>query len=602
MLSEEKKSWLAAVLKVPVEKMAPVDMIPRAKGEKYKDEEKKGGWRGGNIKSLQEATHMVTHHFDDKEREDNTASFEDGRAMLPGGDYAKGSHLYAVDPKTGEMVLSGGKAAIVRDIDQDGTATDRVKETTIPEGTKEVMKDRKGKRLELYHHTSMLQGEDVGGAGIVSFYGEGRILSVDNESGHYTPRFVQLLQTVELLMKQGALLDQTLVDHEGRTVSGRSAVYGLYQKVQPMLANLPKDRDRVAELLHKLDDPQITQKRVLKLAAAGDKIVKRVETVKEAMAVLGKMGIGPSMKIDNQATVGFISAEEGVDGLNFRQKATRKDMKVDEFLMGTGATGTGTNPSRGGLEDGDNEVGKEGGEEKGVNPYMATNYHAKPSMDGYMDIKSLRGDDSDVSDDDSDDKDEGEAPKLDTQDKVEVPVPQRKKVSHRDGEAKSDMLDELKDVVAKRRPERSKDKDKSVFTGEAPKVDEAKWMDDVIRLSLALNDVEDEDEDEEDEEDDLDDLDLSDDEGEGEGDGKDNGKGGVSGETYFDLLDENDKVSNQRSNYDQPSLRGGPSGTEAKKGKKKGGKTVQDSPYLMQVDDETPYKDTFVQMKDLDDD
>ncbi len=165
MLSEEKKSWLASVLKVPVERMEPMDMIPRAKGEKYKDEEKKGGWRGGNIKKLQEATHIVTHHFDKKEREDNTVSFEEGQALMPDGDYAKGGQNYAIDPKTGEMVLGGGKVAIVRDINKDGTATDKVKETSIEDGRSIVQKDPKGKRLELYHHSSMLQGEDVGGAG-----------------------------------------------------------------------------------------------------------------------------------------------------------------------------------------------------------------------------------------------------------------------------------------------------------------------------------------------------------------------------------------------------------------------------------------------------
>lgn len=599
MLSEEKKSWLAAVLKVPVEKMSPVDMIPRAKGEKYKDEEKKGGWRGGKIKSAQEATHMVTHHFDDQEREDNTVSFEEGKVTLPMGDTPKGSQLYAIDPKTGEMVLGGGKAAIIRQIDKDGNATDNVRETEIGAGINEVVKDKKGKRLELYHHSSMLKGEDVGGAGVVAFDNSGKIKSVDNDSGHYTPRFVQLLQTVELLMKQGALLDQTLVDHEGSTVSRMSPVHGLYHKVQPMLANLPKDRDRVAELLHKLDDPEITQKTVLKLAAAGDKIVKRIETVKQAMAVLGKMGIGPSMKIDNKATVGFISAEEGVDGLNFRQKATRKDMKVDEFLMGTGATGTGTNPSRGGLEDGDIEAEEEGGEEEGVNPYLSTNYNAKPSMDGYDDIKSLRGDDFDDSDDDSDDGDEGKAPNLDTYDTVEVPVPRRQKVSHRDGDAKSDMLDELKDVVAKRRPERSKDKakDKSVITGEAPKVDEAEWLEEVIRLSSALDDVEEDEDEDEDEDDNIDDLDLSDDEDSGEEEG-----GGTGSKTYFTSLDENDNVISQRDNYDQPSLRGGPPDTKGGKGKK-GGKTIGDNPYLTtNVDDDSPYKGSFVPTQDFDDD
>lgn len=590
MLSEEKKSWLATVLKVPVERMAPLDMIPRTKGEKYKDEEKKGGWRGGKIKAAQEATHMVTHHFDDEEREDNTVRFEEGNATLPMGDTPKGSQLYAIDPKTGEMVLSGGKAAIIRQIDEKGNATDNVRETEISAGISEVVKDKKGKRLELYHHSSMLKGEDVGGAGVVSFDNRGKIKSVDNDSGHYTPRFVQLLQTVEHLMKQGALLDQTLVDHQGDTVSRMSPVSGLYDKVQPMLANLPKDRDKVAELLHKLDDPEITQKRVLKLAAAGDRIVKRVETVKEAMAVLGKMGIGPSMKIDQKATIGFITADEGVDGLQFRDGALRIDMPVDSFLMGKGATGTRANPSKGGLEDGDGDVKEDKG--KDASPYLSENYNLKPSSDRYPDFKSLRDDESGGG---KVDKGKGATTKPK---KPEAPPP-------RDGSNKSEMLEELKGVVASRRPERSKDKDKdkSVITGEAPKVDEAEWLEEVIRLSSALDDLEDfgdEDEDE-DEDDKIDDLDLSDDEEEGEGGVP--GGDSVSSKTYFTTLDENDNVVDQRHNYDQPSLRGGPSVKKGGKGKTKGGKTIGDNPYLTtNLDDESPYKGSFVPTRDFDDD
>ncbi len=454
---------------------------------------------------------------------------------------------------------------------------------------------------------------------MVRFGREGKITSIDNDSGHYTPRFVQLLQTVEHLMKQGAFLDQTLVDHEGNPVAKTSAPYKLYEKVQPLLAALPKDRDRIAELLHKLEAPNTTTEQVVKLSNAGDKIVARIETVQKAMAVLGKMGIGPSMKIDDKATVGFLSAD-GKEGIHFRQEATRKDMKVDEFLMGTGATGTKANPSRGSLEEGDIEE-ETGDEDKvDVTNYMVENYNLKPSTDGYDKLDSLRGDKLD------DSGDKGGSPNLDNYDSVESVRAGAPKVSHREGGAKSDMLDELKDVVAKRRPERGKDKG-SVITGVAPEVNPEEWLKEVEGLSDALDELE-EDEDEEDEDDSLEDLDLSDDEDEDLGVSGGATLGTVTYETKLDrkgniikddtplgkspLRDDDgddldpfaeDKTGGSLNNYDEPRLRGGASGKDDKKGKKKPKNKVGDNPYLTtNFEEDNPYKDSFVKTQNFEDD
>lgn len=65
------------------------------------------------------------------------------------------------------------------------------------------------------HHSSLLAGTEVAGAGEVKVLG-GKLVHISNKSGHYAPGAAHLLQTLYLLNKRGIDLNQTKVTFKTR--------------------------------------------------------------------------------------------------------------------------------------------------------------------------------------------------------------------------------------------------------------------------------------------------------------------------------------------------------------------------------------------------
>jgi hypothetical protein len=83
------------------------------------------------------------------------------------------------------------------------------------------------------HHSSLLAGADVSGAGEIKVLG-GRLTHISNKSGHYGPGAAHLVQVLYLLQKRGVNLSQTQV-----TFMSANGTDPPYPNVQAFLNSLP---------------------------------------------------------------------------------------------------------------------------------------------------------------------------------------------------------------------------------------------------------------------------------------------------------------------------------------------------------------------------
>src|SRR5262249_5793681 len=158
-------------------------------------------------------------------------------------------------------------------------------------------------------------------AGIVSTSNLGKIKVIDNESGHYLPGVVQMIQVVEELFKQGALLDTELVhqyqDEENgelktEPVDPESKEGKLYERIMAIQAHLME-----------------------KLAKDGNaNISKELEVIKLAKVQLAKWGYSPSNKTSD-SVVQFLQIKEGMSGADVKEGKVEPEktvLGVEEFL------------------------------------------------------------------------------------------------------------------------------------------------------------------------------------------------------------------------------------------------------------------------------
>jgi len=146
-------------------------------------------------KASPDSDRLVTKYFDDQERDAAAAEINDGLVSQGGALVPNGKQEYIIDPQTGKMHLFNGGPQV---------------ETFNPQtGASQVQ--------ELYH-SSVLAAQPVAGAGEARFLG-GKVQFINNKSGHYKPNTLFLLQTVEHLLKQGAMLSDTLVKPDGKPLS-----------------------------------------------------------------------------------------------------------------------------------------------------------------------------------------------------------------------------------------------------------------------------------------------------------------------------------------------------------------------------------------------
>ena len=204
----------------------------------------------------------------------------------------------------------------------------------------------RGKNLARTHHSSPLEGGDVGGAGTFKSTG-GKITEISNVSGHYKPKYVHLAQTIEQLMRMGALLDKTpkYVDADGNLKdleTDNPKLYDLWEEINEQLPNLEDYKEEVEKTRRELDTlPEDMDEEALEdlreeLEETLEDMQGKMKRIRKGLEVLRKMGVGAANKAD--AKVEFLEGMEGKKGAEIHaMKGKSGDLpRVDEFLNSGG--------------------------------------------------------------------------------------------------------------------------------------------------------------------------------------------------------------------------------------------------------------------------
>ncbi|MEM7238492.1 MAG: hypothetical protein AAF501_11800 [Pseudomonadota bacterium] len=357
MISRSKQDWIAKTLKINVKHAevtmpegSPEGFAPRALGQAYEGETEELGWRvkrkGKSLEAYEKQraqSYHVTRTLDQQEVMDRTVKIDDQGRMSDAQGFAKdGQEIYAVDLKTGDMVADR-EGHILRTLDSNGKPTDAI----VPHGAAVQTAKASGgqSRAESLHHSSIGGGGDVAGAGKVTF-DVGRVERISNESGHYKPRFVHLLQVVEHLLKSGAILDTRLVDCEGVPLEiANPKAFLIHKKLRDLSARLPSDRARLMDLVSRTSAAVgIPEEEYSEIDAEVKRITRRCETVRKAQDALDTafrdLGISPRNALKPldptvpETQVDFNYASDDLSGLAFRNSDEITTMPVSEFLMG----------------------------------------------------------------------------------------------------------------------------------------------------------------------------------------------------------------------------------------------------------------------------
>lgn len=174
---EEKGKW-KQVSKDGSEKEA---IAPIPLPEKYKDEDKKEGWRAGTREDLKDTTKTVTKYFNPQEQQENMLT-PNGANNLTTSD---GSFADFARPKTYAMSKDGEIGA---------------HETKWLEANDAIP----GNKQQSVHHSSIFAGDDVAHAGHISAK-NGKINYLDDDSGHYRPDEKHTYAAYKKMKKQGIL-------------------------------------------------------------------------------------------------------------------------------------------------------------------------------------------------------------------------------------------------------------------------------------------------------------------------------------------------------------------------------------------------------------
>ncbi len=168
------------------------------------------------------------------------------------------------------------------------------------------------------HHSSVLSGADVAGAGGIKAK-DGEVTMVTNLSGHYRPGVGQTIQTVEELLKLGALLDKTWVDKDGIELEGK--VLELYVRTRQL---------------------QRTLTAKLQADPAAD-VKQDQKNLDAAMAMCRKLGLGPANRIRDNAKVGMIETTPDMTGAEIKaeeEQVEENAIPAEEFLRSGGGNET----------------------------------------------------------------------------------------------------------------------------------------------------------------------------------------------------------------------------------------------------------------------
>lgn len=217
----ENGGW-TQVDKGPQEK-API--APIQLPEKYKDEEKKEGWRKPGKHT--DKTKTVTKYFNAAEQEANSLDIEDGNLLNNDGYLSDFEHkkLYAMG-KDGQIGAHN-------------------------EAWLDANPDLEGNERQAVHHSSIFAGDDVMHAGHISTK-EGKVTHLDDDSGHYRPDEQHTYAAYKKMKKQGILDENGNISLVDKTVANKGTAEWLQNQVNLPFAAYDQTKGNEKQIRNKM--------------------------------------------------------------------------------------------------------------------------------------------------------------------------------------------------------------------------------------------------------------------------------------------------------------------------------------------------------------
>ena len=301
--------------------------------EEYQGEDRKMGWRTptpkktradfgsdaeydqylAKFKALEASDRTTTKYFNDAERDAAKVTFDEkGRAVGKLTGNADGTVSGPEDVMRNKSVeyVADEKGTLHQFRPETRETGERMFQ---PVAGKEVAK------TQVTHHSSVLAGGAVAGAGELELDYEGYVKKISNKSGHYKPGAAQMIQLLEELARQGALLDKSyqMPDAQG--------------KGQP-LAGKPKE---IFDAIEKVEGG------LRKKLAEGQSIEPDLAAIKKGKEALAKLGVAPANKFRN-VQVEFLEGADKKKGADVRTTAGATSTAEEFLRSGGGARKTVT--------------------------------------------------------------------------------------------------------------------------------------------------------------------------------------------------------------------------------------------------------------------
>jgi hypothetical protein len=246
---------------------------------------------------------------------------ESGTMQTKDGNVMQGKKGYVVDPKTGKLhYFEETREEVEVEVDDPTTG-----------GKKKI------KQLQIKHHTTPLSGEDVAGAGDIEFK-NGVIESISNSSGHYKPKAVQLIQTLEELLKQGALLDKTYEVIDPKTGKGKpleGTLKDLYTKMEDAERRVWSQLDQWHKLKAQIDAKQAKKEdcetELKEFDELSEQLKPDTDLIARAAEMLKKHHAAPSNRL-RDVKVSFSELKDSMSGAEVKKVVTT-DSTAKDFLM-----------------------------------------------------------------------------------------------------------------------------------------------------------------------------------------------------------------------------------------------------------------------------
>ncbi len=283
-------------------------------------------------KKFQASNLTVTEYFNEEKREDS---------IVPGPD--DGRSMSEKDPLS--QVKRRPQGFVVDNDSQELHTFNPTDKQRVTDGADNPFTGTSDTQYQTTHHSSPTGGAPVAGAGQI-YRDEYDDVTLSNASGHYKPSVAQLIQTLEILLRRGFLLDRDYVkytpDHkggeplEGQALALHTAALRVEKRIAP-------DLKRCQELRRKIDAKQASGEdhaaEMAELEQLDAKLKPDLEMIAKSERMLGKLGAGPANKI--QGNVAAVDAAPGSTGAQVRMaegQARKKAVSVDEFLRSGGGT------------------------------------------------------------------------------------------------------------------------------------------------------------------------------------------------------------------------------------------------------------------------